>query len=1134
MALTNHGMPSYSFAMFLAFASFGSYIWSSDPLKTARPQSKNPPAISSTSLNSISARLWQDPFRVIYARSKDDQKVVIQRLSDSKLKADVSEYLNDESQAELLTLGVMVSTEAISDAEERRRRNRYALVSALSKAGYVPEDAGHIQVGEMPSEDASHETMIIPYEWYQQEAGKSASTKKVLLLWLDASHYSTTPYEHFMKLIDTLSDDCGARNKLRLAILGPAGSGGLSALINNAANKVGDTYSAQVQALYDSGVAGIHILSPSATVANDRLYADANACEQNSHSQDDSHKHNQTCLENRFPVSKCVSGKFCLTFNRTIHSDDKLMSELTGELKFRGIDDVHSHVVLLSELDTSFGRALPVSFTEKFCDYEDKNDNKSCREHIHAFTYLRGIDGVAPGSIADIGLSSSKSSASKKANAPPSTAESVRRPIGAGQFDYLRRIADEIVQMDKDFIKFNGKGIRAIGVLGSDVYDKLLILHALRSRLMGVTFFTTDLDAQFLHPSEYGWTRNMVIASSFGLKLTEKLQGSTPPFRDSYQTSMYFSAGLALKITNEYLHQKQSDHIKLSQRKSDHDHSHSETQTDEHIDKEKSKNDFFNIMVNLPIGLRPLLFEVGRNGAVPLTPKDAIDEPALKDSHSEFSVHSHIPDECEYPLQCALHPRVNKQDKEPALALVIAVLLLALLTLGQLNARARYQLYWLAGGVMVLVTVSAIGVWCSSNHEEPFIMLAGISIWPTEIINSMTFILSLYFVCISKRALDNNYLEIGHRYLLFSRIDNTRNDQGVPLSMATVSFHLPHKSNRWVYVIVGMLLVSAVLVALLPQTIAYEYIYLMLLGWGVLFGIWFWIIYKYEPVAKINQWNSELEQQKVDSATQKTKVPIQKFWKSYGEYGLQRNRFLRACTVVLIFQAFISIVFTLFGLEAPPLRGTFTQVVDSVITVLSLLGMLFVLFYMVDATRLCIAWIKGLTENSYNWGDTGVEKLVKDLNIPRQYAIYWLKLHIIAERTKEVGKLIFYPFIIIILMLFSRINYFDDWGFPQSLAIITSSLIAIALYTAIKLRQEAETVRAEFIDILNLDKLTVGGNVSLDDKPTLTQIDELIENINDLRKGAFQPILEQPLVKASLLLLGGVGLSASQFTYLVN
>ncbi len=1121
MALSNQGLPSYSFAMFLAFASFGSYIWSSDPLKTARPQSKTSPAISSSSLNSISARLWQDPFRVIYARNKDDEQVKVKVFDGTKINKDVTDYFEKEKHEELLVLGVMVSTEAIAEAEERRRRNRYALVSALSNAGYVPEDAGHIQVGSMPNDNDLYESMILPYEWYKHEGGESVNGKKVLLLWLDSSHYAKSPYAHINDLIETLSTGIHDRTRLRMVILGPAGSGGLNALIKESVADAGQEHSDNVQSLYDSKIAGIHILSPSATVSNDLLYGGKNICSKENHTG----SLNETCLENRFSQSKCVRGEFCLTFNRTINSDDRLMSELTDELKFRGIDDEHSHVILLSELDTTFGRALPVTFIEKFCENdkdltgteaEKEQKKKECKEHIHSYNYLRGIDGVAPGSIADIGLLSSKSSASKKANAAQGPADSIRRPIGAGQFDYLRRIADDIVLKDKEFRKFNGKGIRAIGVLGSDVYDKLLILHALRSRLMGVTFFTTDLDAQLLHPGDFNWTRNMVIASSFDLKLTPLLQGNTPPFRDSYQTSMYFSAGLALKITNEYLHTKKP--LKKI------------------LDATNSRTDFFNTMVGLPTTLRPLIFEVGRNGAVLLQPENATnDHVDSKSNQSEETKarHSLTPVECEAGQQCALHPVLDEQNKEQALVLVVAILLLSLLSLGQLNAKVRYQLYWLGASVLVLVSVSGIGVLCDYLHEEPFIMMAGISVWPTEIINSMVFMLSLYFICISKRALDKNYLTIGHRYLLFNHIDYSTNESGVPLSMQAVSFHLPCVKNDWVYLVISMLVISAVLVATLPLTIVNDFVYYMLLIWGVLFVAWFSLIYKCIPVARINQWLEEIEKPELDSSDQRKNIPIQSFWKKYGEYGSQRNRFLRACTVVLIFQAFISIVFTLFGLEAPPLRGVITPWVDAIISVLSLLGMLFVLFYMVDATRLCIVWIKGLTGNNYNWGDTGVDKLVKDLNIPRQYAINWLKLHIVAERTAEVGKLIFYPFIIIILLLFSRINYFDDWGFPQSLAIITSSLIAIALYTAVKLRQEAETVRSEFLEKLNMDKLTVGGSVSLDDKPTLTQIDELIENVSQLRKGAFQPFIEQPLVKATLLLLGGVGLSASQFTYLL-
>jgi len=1131
MAIPNRGLPSYSFAMFLAFASFGSYIWSTDPLKTARPESKNPPAISSTSLNSISARLWQDPFRVIYARNKDNALPDIQSLGEgSQLRKSVADYFETEKEKtapeELLVLGVMVSTEAISDAEERRRRSRYALVSALSNADYVPEDAEHIQVGKVSGVEDEHDRMILPYEWYKHESLISSSGKKVLLLWLDSSHYAKTPYKHFKKLIETLSVDEQARKKMRLAILGPSGSGGLSALIKNAVPVDNEPYSPAVGKLYGLGIAGLHILSPSATVANDLLYDTENACSENNVQA----KTNETCLDNRFSLDKCTEGEFCLTFHRTIYSDDKLMHELTTELEFRGIDDAHSHVVLLSELDTTFGRALPLSFIENFCKNKhiDKDSGeelsaddiaqniKTCEDHVHNFNYLRGIDGVAPGSIADIGLSSSKSSKSKNDNEPENKSYDIRRPIGAGQFDYLRRIADEMVQMDKDFRKFNGKGIRAIGVLGSDVYDKLLILHALRSRLMGVTFFTTDLDAQLLHPSEFNWARNLVIASSFDLKLTSRLQKNTPPFRDSYQTSMFYSAGLALKLDENYLHTKKPINF--------------------HPVKGQSKNDFFNVMVNLPTQLGPLIFEVGRNGAVPLRTSDEIrshNHNHNTNNNDGGGGHSHKLDECESTSLCALHPTQDSKYKEQSLVLVVAILLLVLLALWQLNAKASYQIMWFGSGVFALVAVVAIGVSFSSVHEEPFIMLAGVSVWPTEIINSMAFILSLYFICISKRALEKNYLTIGHDYFLFSKIDYSPNSHGVPLSMATISFHLPCVKNDWIYLVAIMLVVSALMVAILPLTIAYEYINYILMLWVLIFVVWFSLIYRCVPVASINQWIKNSQKRKEHSDKTKLSMPIQLYWKNYGEYGTQRNRFLRACTVVLIFQAFLSIIFTLFGLEAPPLRGTVTQWVDAIVTVLSLLGMLFVLFYMVDATRLCIAWIKGLTENQYDWGDTKVDEYRVKLNVPRHYAIDWLKLRIISERTAEVGKLIFYPFIIIILILFSRINYFDDWGFPQSLAIITSCLIAIALYSAIKLRQEAEAVRGEFLEKLYMDKLTVGGNVSRDDKPTLTQIDELIDNVSRLRKGAFQPFLEQPLVKATLLLLGGVGISASQFTYLL-
>ncbi|HEB55967.1 MAG TPA: hypothetical protein ENI98_06630 [Gammaproteobacteria bacterium] len=1076
MALDNQGFPSYSFVMFLAFAAFGSYYWSSDPLKTARPLTQNPPAIASSSLKAIPARLWQDPFRVIYVRNKNNKPLAIKKLKKTGLPKDIKQYLSYDKARELLVLGVMVSTEAIADAEERRRRRRYALINALSEAGYIPEDAGHIQVRDMNGWDKKAGRLIMPYEWFKRDAirpvagdagnqdradtdERSANRqKKILLLWLDASHYHAAPYFHLRQLVQTLATDKNIRRKMRYAILGPAGSGGLYSLVKQADK-------ADVSELCQLQTAGVHILSPLATIADSLLYQNIEPMQ---------------WLEQRFSFDNFDADNQCLTFSRTIHSDDQLMFRLVMELSNRGVEVGKNHVVLLSERDTAFGRALPESFAQAFCGCYDVVCKK---DYIHVFSYLRGIDGVAPGSKTDLGLITSKSSASKSNNRKPNSGSSIRRPVGSGQFDYLRRVADEIVLLDKKLRKQDGKGILAIGVLGSDVYDKLLILRALHSRLMGVTFFTTDLDAQYLHPAEYPWTRNLLIASSFNLKLRPELQGSTPPFRDSYQTSVFYATSLALQLPSK-----------------------------------SSALPAFRDRLELPTRLKPLLFEIGRNAVVPLQPlKEENDHYAQAVCTIRQSTHASPSDMQQMP-QSKLHPTAADRELFLPLLLTIAIIGLALLALKQLNARATYQLRWLGAGMLVLAAVSAIGIWCSLT-EEPFLLLAGVSVWPTEIINSLTLVLSLYFICASLRALKLNYDEISEKYHLRGWAESlSEKDDDCNANNST-------DGGGWKVIFTLMLLVSTVLVALLPRTIRYDDILWMLLIWGGVLGIWSLLINRVIPLASLNQWAAQIKQQH--------KMPIQQYWRSYGEHGSMRNRFLRALTVVLIFQAFVSLVFTLFGLEPPPLRGDVTRIIDSLITVSSVLGLLFLLFYMVDATRLCVVWMRGLIENSYDWRGSAVEELASQMNIPWPCAVHWLKLQLVAERSGEVSRLIYYPFVVIILILFSRINYFDDWGFPQSLAIITSSLIAIALYAAIKLRQVAEKVRSDFIDYLYQEKITVSGDKPLPDKPNLVQLNELINQVRRLRTGAFQPFLEQPLVKASLLLLGGVGFSVSQFSALL-
>jgi hypothetical protein len=192
-------------------------------------------------------------------------------------------------------------------------------------------------------------------------------------------------------------------------------------------------------------------------------------------------------------------------------------------------------------LDTIYGRTLPKTFMQSLEDIKKNSNNvKLDSNNVYRFTYMRGIDGQISKDNEKAMAPEASPQSSKKGSRP----EGIEKPAGNSQFDYLRRLARDLKGIDVDLRK-EGGSIKAIGVLGYDIYDKLLVLQAVYDLFPGAIFFTTDLDARYLHPDELQWTRNLVIASSFGLNLHPDLQKNAPPFRDSYQTSLFFTTCLA-------------------------------------------------------------------------------------------------------------------------------------------------------------------------------------------------------------------------------------------------------------------------------------------------------------------------------------------------------------------------------------------------------------------------------------------------------------------------------------------------------------------------------------------------------------------------------------------------------------
>lgn len=142
-----------------------------------------------------------------------------------------------------------------------------------------------------------------------------------------------------------------------------------------------------------------------------------------------------------------------------------------------------------------------------------------------------------------------------------------------------------------------------------------------------------------------------------------------------------------------------------------------------------------------------------------------------------------------------------------------------------------------------------------------------------------------------------------------------------------------------------------------------------------------------------------------------------------------------------------------------------------------------------------------------------------------------MRIHLIGERTADVTHLIYYPLFIILLLLLSRSTYFDDWGFPQALAVIVGLNFLVALAAAMSLNYVARATRSQVLDELRDEQLKLAGAAPGERKPEPSpqEARELIEQLENLHIGAYQRFWDQPTVRAALLLLGAVGITYSEY-----
>src|SRR5262245_55825549 len=615
-----------------------------EPLRSLRPVGTGLEMKHTTGEQLVRARLWEDPVAAVHRGIRETKSTVktvgpeptfTQRLGP--LRQALAEQTRNGQRVTVLL--VTTSGGPYVESTESRIRDRYAIGTALGVACYVPEDEGHLSFVEWEPQGA---IQALPYEWYRLrktrvcgDLGSHASS--VLVVWLTDESLSrgflTTLtslsqalvcQESQQKSECLLTDDKRRMVRLNPAvqqvvtfkIMGPRSSSAFRALLQEAEDLYPDAH--EGIGVWPNVGGAIELYSPWTSAMKGLLAyglkkegGKGEACTTY-----------ESCEQEFYRRLAGANVRFVYD----VGSDDRLFVALVEELERRQVRLGWDAVILIGEWDSFYGRALPIEFRAAACakvatfpeadlkqilvpttikswcptlaraidlQIQRPTDYESLTLNVFRYSYLSGLDGEVPGddSVKAARVEKPKNTETAKDALAGGLKE---RPEGTSQLDYVRALATRIEE--------EGEGAKAIGILGSDPYDALLILKALRPAFPYAVFFTVDLDARHLHASEYTWTRNMVIASAFGLQLDGGLQRDVPPFRGSDQTAAYFAV---LRAVNHVTCRAAGDRQQPA----------APCRTGYHVAQTPEDRVYDSTE-------HPRLFEVGREGAVDLSVVD--------------------------------------------------------------------------------------------------------------------------------------------------------------------------------------------------------------------------------------------------------------------------------------------------------------------------------------------------------------------------------------------------------------------------------------------------------------------------------------------------------------------------------
>ena len=1020
-------------------------------------------------LQTVDARLWEDPF---FATQR-----FLEAKSGLKGEATLCSKGKVPFQSSIPPLLILLPGGPYEQATETRRRIRYAVLTALHADGIEPVDPEHLGClrqtdaqsdGGKPSEDQGAGNKLperqaeggkqtkdnghpgkepkvpddgeddrpfwaVPYERFISASSKPSYFPVV---WVDENRLKDLP--DVLGALKTLSERFSTDNKTKtLRVIGPYSSMLLKQMEHPTCEPEWTVK------LYNYGAT----MEPSPPI----LAAG----------------------------EKSALPAACLKILQVVNTDDRLAHLLSGELA-RRMGKAH-RIALVSEIDTTYGQELSRSVAAAL----DTNNPAATSHRVVTVGYLRGLDGSLPR------LSSDASDSAVPASAPPSgngraeqasatSARSYEQAEGNGQLDYLERLPGPLRELERTGPDGGGE-IGAIGLLGSDVYDKILILRALRPRFPKAVFFTTDLDARLFDPRDFAATRGLIVASSFGLRLAPIWQAGTPSFRDSYQTSAFLAVRLATWAGN---HEGQTA-----------------------VEEEK-----LSIWHETPE-----LYEIGRWGPAALSTglapnsADVIGYPG-----PGFGLAA---------IQLPVNERARASAMTPSQVVGYWGLTIAFWLVLALEFRLfRYRLLaWTSLGVTLLALVllgvvpegsAARGLLTGGGLGEPLSLTNGISLWPVvgvRIVGSFFCVYSIFSVI---RKLDGNAETLEKEFDLLERSDGNSSGAGVQSGSNSKPGEGTGRMD------------SARQDTLRARLLTAMRTFVAGVGTSRSRAM------SPKPSKALPQLTDagpvEADGPSIYDADSSDYLDVQTLWKRLSPRDAL-PRHLRA--TIYTAACFVLFVFLCLASNNPhvPARGWTVWWAYWLVTVSNVLLMQYLVMLVFDATTFSSYFVRKVRDIDSKWPSSATGRYADKFGLLNGAILSeWIDIRLIATRTACIIELVYFPFIALSIFALSLSAVFDDVPlYPPVLALVAGGF-GLLFYIAFRLRSEAEKVRSQALDRVRAQMLLAG---SRHGDPEY--LETCLETIKAESGGAFKPLSRQPALRAVALPLSSFGGSALLQQFLV-